>query len=148
MNTPRLLDVARGSVEAFNDRDWDRFRSTLAPNSVYDEVGTGRKLTGQSEILDAAKGWTKTFPDVRGTIDKVHAADDTVVLEVTFKGTHNGELAGPTGSISPTGRHVTTRCVQVIRIADDLIVENRNYFDMLTMLQAVGAVPAAKKMGA
>jgi ketosteroid isomerase-like protein len=87
---------------------------------------------------------------VKGTIDNAIASGDTVVIEVTYRGTHDGELAGPGGSIGPSGKTIATRCVEVHRIADGLIVENRNYFDMLDMLQRLGAIPAsdAQKAGA
>jgi ketosteroid isomerase-like protein len=51
------LDVARGMINAFNARDWNRLSELTAPNAVYDEVATGRKLTGRDDILEALKGW-------------------------------------------------------------------------------------------
>ncbi|HZD06143.1 MAG TPA: ester cyclase [Longimicrobiales bacterium] len=143
MDEQKLLEVARGSVEAFNGRDWDRFRSTLAPNAVYDEVGSGRKRTGRDDILETIKGWTQAFSDVEGTIDHTVVSGDTAILEITYRGTHDGTLEGPAGSVGPTGKTIATRCVEVVRISDGLIVENRNYFDMLGMLKALGVFPAS-----
>jgi steroid delta-isomerase-like uncharacterized protein len=150
MKTQELLDVARGSVEAFNERDWNRFREILAPNAVYDEVGTGRKSIGRDEIVSTIRGWTEAFSNVKATINSTLALDDRVLIEVTYKGTQDGELAGPTGSIPPTDRPITTRCAQVCRVSEGRIVEMRNYFDMLSMLQALNALPAqaARRAGA
>lgn len=142
MEKKKLLEVARASVEAFNERDWDRFSDLLAPHSVYDEVGTGRKQSGRSEITEVTRAWTRAFPDVKGTIDRETVSDDTVLLEITYRGKHDGELQGPGGSIGPTGKRIEVRCAEVLRIADGLVVENRNYFDMLGMLQSLGAIPA------
>lgn len=150
METQDLLEIARGSVDAFNDRDWDRLGGQLAPNAVYDEVGTGRRLTGRDEILGVMKGWTRAFPDVKGTVESAIASKDRAVIEVTYRGTHKGELPTPTGPVAPSGERMVTRCVQLIHVADGLIKENRNYFDMLNMLQGIGAIPtaAAHKAGA
>lgn len=150
MKTQELLDVARGSVEAFNERDWNRFRELLAPNAVYDEVGTGRKSIGRDEIVGTIRGWTEAFSNVKATINNTLALDDRVLIEVTYKGTQDGELTGPTGSIPPTDRSMTTRCAQVCRISEGRVVEMRNYFDMLSMLQALNALPAqaARRAGA
>lgn len=150
MKTRQPLEVVRDSIEAFNERDWDRFSALLAPNAVYDEVGTGRKLKGRKEITSVARGWTEAFPDVEGTIDEETVEKDTVVVQVTYRGTHDGDLPTPGGTIPPSGESIITRCAEVHRVEDGLIVENRNFFDMLSMLQAVGAIPAAaaKKAGA
>ena len=142
MDTRQCLDIARASVEAFNARDWNRFKSLLAPNGVYDEVATGRRMTGRDEIVEAVRGWTTAFPDAEGTIERATVTQDTVVLEITYRGTHQGELSGPGGTIAPTGRSMVTRAAEVFRISDGLIVENCNYFDMLGMMQALGAIPA------
>lgn len=150
MDEKKLLEVARGTIQAFNERDWNRFRALLAPNCVYDEVGTGRKTTGRDEVITAARGWTEAFSDMRGQIGATTTEKDTVVLQVDFRGTHDGPLPGPDGPINPTRKKTTTRCCQVLRVSDGLVVEHRNYFDMLGLLQAIGAIPVrqAKRAGA
>src|SRR3990172_1987646 len=47
------IRVARENIEAFNAGDWQRVKATLAPDSVYDEVGTQRRLRGADEIDQA-----------------------------------------------------------------------------------------------
>jgi steroid delta-isomerase-like uncharacterized protein len=150
MEKKQPLDIARGMIDAFNARDWNRLSELTAPNAVYDEIATGRKLTGRDDILEALKGWTRAFSDVKGTIDQSAADRDRVLFEVTFKGTHDGELQAPTGPIKPTGKYITNRTVQVLRVVDGHIVESRNYFDMLGMLKSVDALPtrAAHRAGA
>jgi steroid delta-isomerase-like uncharacterized protein len=150
MKNQQPLDVARGSVDAFNARDWKRLRELLAPNAVYDEVGTARRLTGPAEIVETMREWTEAFPDVKGTISGSVVSENRVLLEVAYAGTHNGNLASPTGPIAPTGRRINTRCAELCRISDGHIVEIRNYFDMLSMLQALEAIPApaARRAGA
>ena len=150
MEKQQLIDIARESLDAFNQRDWNKFRDLLAPNAVYDEVGTGVKVTGKDEIVDVSRGWPKAFSDLKGTIEHSIASDDHVLCAVTYEGTHDGELKGPTGPVRPSGRRVTTRCLQMFRVSNGHVVEMRNYFDMLHILSAVNALPtqAAKRAGA
>jgi steroid delta-isomerase-like uncharacterized protein len=136
-----LSELARKSIDAFNARDWDRMASYRTPNSVYDEVSTGRHLTGHAEILEAMTGWTRAFTDLKGIVSNTLEQDDTVVVEVTWTGTHDGPLEGPYGTIPPSGKTVTTRSIEVFRCINQQIVEARHYFDMLNMLMQMGVVP-------
>lgn len=143
-------EIAQKSIEAFNARDWDRMASYNTPNCVYDEVGTGRHVRGNPEVRKIMEGWTKAFTDAKGTVNDTLEKGDTVVVEVTWKGTQKGPLEGPSGTIPPSGRSMTTRAVQVIRFDNDKIAETRHYFDMVNMLKQLGALPAekARKAGA
>lgn len=136
-----LTDLAHESVDAFNTRDWDRMASLRTPNSVYDEVSTGRRLTGHTEILNAMRGWTNAFSDLRGTVNNTLEQGDTVVVEVTWTGTHDGPLEGPSGTIPPSGKTVTTRAIEVFKCQNDQIVEARHYFDQLNMMKQMGVIP-------
>ena len=58
--------LATDLVTAFNNNDWDAYRQNLTADSVYDEVGTSRKLEGIDTIVEALKGWKEAMPDVEG----------------------------------------------------------------------------------
>jgi steroid delta-isomerase-like uncharacterized protein len=134
-------DVARANIEAFNAGDWDGFRATLASDCVYDELATQRHLEGQDAVLDANRGWKEAFPDATGRIERVVGGDGTVTVEVTWEGTQTGPLHTPGGDIPPSSKHVVVKAAQVLRIEDDKIRENHHYFDMMGLLQQLGAVP-------
>ena len=104
-----MIGTARGIVDAFNASDWDGYRNLMTEDAVYDEVGTSRTIEGLDPIIDAMKGWKEAMRDVKGTVDNAAPTDNGVVLEVTWRGTHTGPLAGPEGSIPATGKSQTTR---------------------------------------
>lgn len=133
-------DVAREQVEAFNAGDWDRFRATLAPGSVYDELATQRHIEGEDAILDANRGWKEAFPDAHGTVERAIADNGTVTLEITWEGTQTGPLHMPGGDIPPSSRPITVKAAQVFQFEGDKIRETHHYFDMMGLLQQVGAV--------
>ena len=134
------IDVAKEQVLAYNDKNWDRVREAVAPNIVYDEVGTHRKITGVNEVVDAWKAWATALPDSTASFDRATADGDTVVLEITWRGTHTGPLQTPSGDIAPTGKPIEVRAIQVVDVADGKAKSIRQYFDMGTILQQIGAV--------
>jgi steroid delta-isomerase-like uncharacterized protein len=140
MTEQALINAARGVVDAFNADDWDAYKGTLTADSVHDEVGTSRRIEGVAAIIPTMRAWKQAFPDVKGTVDHAFADGDTVVLEVTWRGTHSGPLQGPSGAIPATGRQQTTRTSWVLTFDGDKVTESRHYFDMLSLLQQLGVI--------
>jgi steroid delta-isomerase-like uncharacterized protein len=136
-----LTNIAKALIEAYNDRNWEKAKASITPDFVYDEVATRRKLTGADETLEAWKGWAQAFPDSKGSFQGTHVAEDgTVVLEVTWTGTHQGPLQTPKGPIAPTGRRIEIRACAVVEIAGEKARTQRHYFDMATLLQQIGVM--------
>lgn len=136
-----LIRVARENIDAFNAADWQRFKAALTADGVYDEVGTQRRIQGPDQIVEAMRGWKEAFPDAKGTVTNAVASSNTVTLELTWEGTHTGPLAGPGGTIPASGKRQTTRAAIVLTFEGDKIKENHQYFDMMTLLQQIGAMP-------
>ena len=137
MSSESMIDAARAYVEAFNKADWKRIEAALAPDAIYDEVGTGRRAEGREEILGLFQGWKETMPDAAGTVTNAIASGNEVVLEITWRGT----MTGPWGDIPATGKRQTTRAAWFVSFAGDAIKESRQYFDSLALLQELGVMP-------
>ena len=136
-----LIRTAHGIVDAFNVSDWARCRAALAADSLYDEVGTSRRVRGVGEIIPCWQAWKKAMPDVKGTVTNTLATGNTVVLEVTWKGTHTGPLEAPKRTVPATGKQQTTRAGWVMSFESGKIKESRHYFDMLSFMQQLGVLP-------
>jgi steroid delta-isomerase-like uncharacterized protein len=133
-----VIRAARGIVDAFNASDWERCKAAMTSDSVYDEVATSRTLRGVDEVIPVWQGWKEAMPDVKGTVTNACATGNTVVLEVTWKGTHTGPLQGPSGTVPATGKQQTTRAGWVMNFDGGKIKESRHYFDMLSFMQQLG----------
>ena len=133
-----LIDAAKAPILAFNDKDWDAVRASVARDLVYDEVPTGRKAEGIDQVVPLWQGWAAAFPDARATIHNAFAGENTVVVEVSWKGTHQGPLQMPQGSIGPTGNQIDVRACFVVEMSGDKPQRERHYFDMATMMQQLG----------
>jgi len=140
MSEQALTQVARAFVEAFNASDWERSRAAMSPDSLYDEVGTSRTLRGVGEIIACFEGWKQAMADVTGTVTNACATGNTVLLEVTWNGTHTGPLQGPSGTIPATGKRQATRSSWVMSFEGGKIRESRHYFDMLSFMQQLGVL--------
>lgn len=136
------MNVVRDHLDAFAARDWDRYRKTVLPNVIYEEQATSRRAEGVDELLKTLETWTVAFPDLRGTIKNLLTQEDMVMAEILWEGTHNGLLKGPFGEIPATGKRGVVNAVEIFHFEGDKIREARHYFDVMTVLNQIGA-PAA-----
>ena len=130
-----IVDVAKASVHAYNEKDWDKARATLTPDCVYEEIATNRKSQGADDTIRLWQGWAKAMPDSKARFDNQFVKDNTVVLELTWRGTHSGPLQTPRGEIAPTGKPFELRACQIIDVSGERAKTIRHYFDMNTLFQ-------------
>ncbi len=111
------------------------FIDEIYADCVYRSPATG-ELKGEplkkffTSILAA-------FPDGLWTIEEQVAEGDKVVTRWSFVGTHQGELMG----MAPTGKRVTGSGILMDRIVEGKVIEEREEWDTLGMMQQLGAVP-------
>ena len=51
-----LTQAATELIDAFNEADWGHFRGLLAPDAVYAETGTGRRVEGADAYVTLCQG--------------------------------------------------------------------------------------------
>lgn len=140
MAEQNLISTARGVVDAFNASDWERCKAAMTSDCFYDEVSTTREMRGIGEIIRCFEEWKLAMPDVTGTVTNACAAGNTVILELTWKGTHTGPLHGPKGIIPATSKQQITRSGWILIFDGDKVKESRHYFDMLSFMQQLGII--------
>ena len=134
----QLIDAAKASILAFNEKNWEAVRASITPDFVYEEVATTRKAQGADQVILLWQGWAAAFPDAKATFQRELLSDDTVVLELTWRGTHKGPLQTSDGAIAATGKRIDVRACMVIEVVGDKAKAQRHYFDMGTLLQQIG----------
>jgi steroid delta-isomerase-like uncharacterized protein len=137
-----LIKRAGGMLEAFNAADWQRFAAAMAPDVVYEETGTQRRVDDVDAYVQLCQGWKQAFPDARGEIRNVIASGNTVVQEILWEGTQTGTLEGPGGPLPPSGRRINVPASLWITFSGDQAKEVHHHVDVLTMLGQLGAIPA------
>jgi steroid delta-isomerase-like uncharacterized protein len=109
----------------------------LSPNVVMHFAG--QRQHGRDSYVAIVAANQVAFPDLLWTVEDMVADGDTVAVRYTMTGTHRGDFAG----VPPTGKAVVAQSMAFYRLADGQIVEERAQLDMLSVLQQLGAVPAA-----
>ena len=97
--------------------------------------GQAPGLEGEKQVVTQFR---TAFPDLQTTNDDLIAEGDTVVLRWSGRSTHQGEFAG----IPPTGKPMTVTGIEIYRFSNGKVVERWGEFDMLGILQQLGAIPA------
>lgn len=133
-----LIDAAKAPFVAYNEKNWERVKSTITPDFVYDEVASRRKAQGPDAAIGLWQGWAQAFPDSRCSFDNALVSGDRVVLEVTWRGTHRGQLQTPNGPIAATGKPIEIRACAVVELAGEKAKVQRHYFDMATLFEQLG----------
>ena len=95
----------------------------LYADCVWYRPATG-ELKGEA-LKQFVASMLAAFPDIRFTIEDQVAEGDKVVTRWTFTGTHQGEFMG----LAPTGKQVTTSGIDICRIVEGKIVEEREEWD-------------------
>ncbi len=123
-------EVSRGNL-AYLDEYIDQEYTYHGPTGELDKEG----FMATHDMFLAA------FPDSQMTLDDTIAEGDKVVSRWTIRATHKGEFQG----IAPTGREVTFRGIIISRIRAGKAVEEWEAFDLLSVMQQLGAIPTSQQ---
>ena len=129
--------VRRFFDEAINKANFESAEKLLAADYV-EHPQLPVASTGFSGFKEFVEMLSIAFPDLHVTIEDMVAEGDKVVVRLSISGTHKSTFLG---SIPPTGKHVTWRGIDIIRIADGRIVERWGERDLLGLMQQLGVLP-------
>jgi steroid delta-isomerase-like uncharacterized protein len=138
-----VIEIAKATVTAYNEKNWNEMRDLLAADAVYDEKATSRRLEGSGQIIEALQGWAQAFPDSKGTFIREFISNDSVVLELVWKGVHTGPLQTPTGAIPASNKPIEVPACEIFRVEGGKVRSATHYFDMLTLLNQIGVTGTA-----
>jgi len=122
--------IVRRFYEAANKHNVDLAAEFVAP----DYVDYTNKIEGVEGVKQFGNMLIKGFPDIHWTIEDIVAEEDKVWVRTTITGTHRGEYRG----VPPTGKDITIRCVDILRIVDGKIVEAWAVDDLLDFYKKLG----------
>ena len=140
LTAEQMVKIAREQVDAFNTGDWERLQAGLAADARYHEFATQREVEGPEKIVELFKGWKTAFPDGAGKVTSAVSSGNMAALEVTWTGTHTGPLETAEGTIPASGKRQETPAAIVLTFEGDKIKENKQYFDLMTLLKQIGAL--------
>ena len=127
--------TVRAHVDAENRHDVAGVVATFH-HPKYEVVPLGAVLDGAQPVTDFLSGVMAGFPDFSAGTPSLTHAENGIVAEGHFTGTHEHEWA----AIPATGRAVDVPFCAIFVFDDDRLVSERLYFDFATMLRQLGVI--------
>lgn len=138
MSTEQNKMLVRQMVEqVFNRGNMSMADEFLSPDFVEHEELPPGIPPGREAPKALFTMLRNAFPDFKATIDDIVAEGDRVVIRQTWSGTQKGEFMG----IPPTGKSVSFRVIDILRMAGGKCVEHWGVMDNMAMMQQLGAIP-------
>ncbi|HET6890255.1 MAG TPA: ester cyclase [Pyrinomonadaceae bacterium] len=122
-------------IRCENRHDLDAVLATFGPDARYDDQPWGDHRTGRDGVRSYYTELMRALPDLAIEVRHRHVASDSVVLEVTIRGTHLGQWRG----LPATGRPLEfPLCALYTFDADDRLAGERIYYDRGVVLGQLG----------
>jgi len=136
-----MSEANKALVRRMIEEGWNKHNlallNELYADCVYYNPATG-EIKGEA-LKQFLASMLAAFPDIRFTIEDLVAEGDKVVTRWSCTGTHQGEFMG----LAPTGKQLTPSALDIFRIVEGKVVEERVEFDTLRFFQQLGALPQA-----
>ncbi len=133
--TSKNARTATAQVEAFNRRDLDAQVSSYADTFTMTDHARGITLKSRKEVKSWMGEWIGASSDAKVSVVEVIDAGEVVVSILEMDGTNDG----PMGPMPASGRHFSTRGVQILHFdREGGIVAHDNFFDQLSILVQLG----------
>ena len=132
--------IVRIFHESWDLRDPERGMAVIAEDCRFEDMARGELLPGREGYRRDYERWREAFPDGEVKITNVIANGEWAVVEFVNRGTHTGTLQSGLGTFAPSGRRMEARYCSVMRVADGLVVEGRDYYDSASIARQLGLV--------
>jgi steroid delta-isomerase-like uncharacterized protein len=130
--------VRREHEEIWNSQgNLDAADEIYAPDYIGHDPSLPEDIRGVEAAREFAAAYRSAFPDLEFIIEDQIAEGDKVATRLTVRGTHQGDLEG----IAPTGNEVEIKGIVFSRIGEGKIAEDWGVFDILGLMQQIGAIP-------
>ena len=111
--------VVLRAFEEINWGDLDAASGCVAPDMALNGEQIGREAAKRRDGAMRA-----AFSDLRYDVEDLVAEGDRVVARWRMTGTHEGDLAGPTMSVPPSGKRIDLWGMSLCRIEGGMVTEN------------------------
>src|ERR1044072_4149647 len=135
---PAALDVVNEYFAALSRRDVEAMTGLWAPDGE-EHIASQVDAVGPSGVRESCTELFTAFPDFSLTVQTTVAEGDKVAVHWKASAT----MTGPLGSLEPTGAHVALEGIDLLTVADGLIVRNYAVPDGRALARQIGLVPPA-----
>jgi len=143
MSTLSSLEITSQYVAALAAGDTERMNALRTPefelDFVYGDASASGPLTSE-ETKQFWPSWLVGFPEMDYEVTRTIAAEEVVVMQWVFTGTHNEPLGPPIFDppVPPSGRTIMFRGVSIYDLRAGLISRETTYMDLATLMVELG----------
>ena len=139
-------EAAMAIIRRWCDEGWTKGHVEVADELIHPNFkvhGAGGQVIepGVEGLKQLILAWRTGFPDAVQRVDQIMALGDTVVVRLTWEGTHLGDFMGTPA----TGKKVSVETIGIDRVVDGKVVEGWGQLDMLGLLTTIGAMVPAEQ---
>lgn len=127
----------RSYFEAMDRRDVEGMLEHWAEDGLEDMVPVGI-IRGRDELRASFTAQFASMPDMRTTITRLIAGEQSCAVEWRIEGTFDGQ---PYMGIEPTGKYVELRGIDIVELEDGQIASLTAYFDGAAYARQIGMLP-------
>ena len=135
-----LLNMVRGHYDALNRGDIEAAAAYFADD--VETITPGGTLKGLAAFREMGEAFLTAVPDMHHDIVRTFEDGDTIIVEGVYSGTQTGPLESPQGTIPASGNTFAFPYVDFMQARDGKCVSHRVYWDNVTFLAQIGAIPA------
>jgi len=145
MATESETVVRRWFTEVWNARALDRIQELWAPNGIAHGLAEGGAddVHGPEEFRRFIETMLSEFDDFQIDVRDVIADGDRAAVRWVAQGSYKGAALAPD---APKGQRVRMTGMTMARVVNGQIVEGWNNWDIMGMMQQLGAPPAVAKL--
>ena len=133
--------VRRLYEEVWNKRNFEVLSELISPSHALQGPNSSGSSIGPEAYKRQVLRFLEGYPDLRWTIEDIVAEKDKVVACWTLSGTHKGDYMG----VPATNKKVSVGGITIHHIAGGKIMDSHTNWDLLGMMQQLGAVPPLGK---
>ena len=117
--------------------DTEKFVSMFSDDGYMRDIPSGTDFRGPA-IGKSIADFARAFPDVHRELSSICVAENVVVVELTTRGTHQGEMALATGTLAPTGKSIDVPSCDVFRLENGKVASFHCYNAASVQMQQLG----------
>jgi len=137
------LRIVEEHIHLENAHDLDGIMGTFGETARYDDEAWDAHYIGRGEVREFYAQMLRALPDLSIAVQRRHACEGAVVLEVIIRGRHLGTWRG----LPATGRDVTLALCGVFTFDHgDRLAGERIYYDRATLLSQLGVFHAPESL--
>ena len=129
------LAVVDEHLRCENRHDLDAVMATFGDDARFDDEPWGDRRRGRDDVRSYYVETMSALPDLVIDVHERHVASETLILEVTIRGTHRGPWRG----LPATGRRVGFPLCAIYQFdSTDRLFAERVYYDRAAVLGQLG----------